>query len=175
MFTLICARMKGWVNNREAGDLRRYRVPYGVIVMVRSRAARLVGPTLNFRIALKFDRCLGSCVLEQFWIRILWLRDFPWSYNKTSYPSCRISKQAQSDFTGIENLYLPQCQWNYPGKYEKINWKLSLYEHVWITKRNKVIQNCGFICYNVVCIVICYHKGTCLKTPSWVGFSKGVK
>ena len=34
MFTLICARMKGWVNNREAGDLRRYRVHYDVIVMV---------------------------------------------------------------------------------------------------------------------------------------------
>ena len=33
MFTLICARMKGWVNNREAGDLRRYRVHYDVIVM----------------------------------------------------------------------------------------------------------------------------------------------
>ena len=33
MFTLICARMHGWVNNREAGDLRRYRVHYDVIVM----------------------------------------------------------------------------------------------------------------------------------------------
>ena len=30
MFTLICARMNGWVNNREAGDLRRYRVHYEV-------------------------------------------------------------------------------------------------------------------------------------------------
>ena len=33
MFTLICARMNGWVNNREAGDLRRYLVHYDVIVM----------------------------------------------------------------------------------------------------------------------------------------------
>ena len=33
MFTLICARMYGWVNNREAGDLRRYRAHYDVIVM----------------------------------------------------------------------------------------------------------------------------------------------
>ena len=33
MFTLICAQMNGWVNNREAGDLRRYRVHYDVIVM----------------------------------------------------------------------------------------------------------------------------------------------
>ena len=33
MFTLICARINGWVNNREAGDLRRYRGHYGVTVM----------------------------------------------------------------------------------------------------------------------------------------------
>ena len=39
MVTLICARMKGWVNNREAGDLRRYRVHYDVIVMVFCKLA----------------------------------------------------------------------------------------------------------------------------------------
>ena len=33
MFSLICAWINGWVNNREAGDLRRYRVHYDVIVM----------------------------------------------------------------------------------------------------------------------------------------------
>ena len=29
----ICARINGWVNNREAGDLRRYRAHYDFIVM----------------------------------------------------------------------------------------------------------------------------------------------
>ena len=33
MFTLICARINGWVNNRETGDLRRYRGHYDVTVM----------------------------------------------------------------------------------------------------------------------------------------------
>ena len=33
MFTLICARINDWVNNREAGDLRRHRAHYDVIVM----------------------------------------------------------------------------------------------------------------------------------------------
>ena len=33
MFTLICARINVWVNNRKAGDLRRNRVHYDVIVM----------------------------------------------------------------------------------------------------------------------------------------------
>ena len=29
MFSLICAWINGWVNNREAGDLRRHRAHYG--------------------------------------------------------------------------------------------------------------------------------------------------
>ena len=33
MFSLICVWINGWVNNREAGDLRRYRAYYDVIVM----------------------------------------------------------------------------------------------------------------------------------------------
>ena len=39
MFTLICARINGWVNNREAGDLRRYRRHYDVIVMYMQHSA----------------------------------------------------------------------------------------------------------------------------------------
>ena len=33
MFSLICAWLNDWVNNREAGDLRRHRAHYDVIVM----------------------------------------------------------------------------------------------------------------------------------------------
>ena len=33
MFSLICALINDWVNNGEAGDLRRHRVHYDVIVM----------------------------------------------------------------------------------------------------------------------------------------------
>ena len=33
MFSLICAWIDGWVNNREAGDLRRYRAHHDVTVM----------------------------------------------------------------------------------------------------------------------------------------------
>ena len=36
MFSLICVWTNGWVNNREAGDLRRYRADYDVIVMVNA-------------------------------------------------------------------------------------------------------------------------------------------
>ena len=34
MFSLICTRINGWVNNGKAGDLRRYRVRYDVTVMI---------------------------------------------------------------------------------------------------------------------------------------------
>ena len=33
MFSLICASINDWVNNREAGDLRRCRARYDVIVI----------------------------------------------------------------------------------------------------------------------------------------------
>ena len=35
MFSLICAWINGWVNNREAGDLKHHRTHYDVIVMTR--------------------------------------------------------------------------------------------------------------------------------------------
>ena len=36
MFSLICAWINGWVNDREAGDFRRHRAHYNVIVMLRA-------------------------------------------------------------------------------------------------------------------------------------------
>ena len=33
MFSLICVWINGWVNNHEAGNLKRYRAHYDVIVM----------------------------------------------------------------------------------------------------------------------------------------------
>ena len=37
MFSFISARINGWVNNRDAGDLRRIRPHYDVTVMHRRR------------------------------------------------------------------------------------------------------------------------------------------
>ena len=36
MFSLICAWINGWVNNRVAGDLRRHRAHYDVTVMCKT-------------------------------------------------------------------------------------------------------------------------------------------
>ena len=42
MFSLICVWINGWINNREAGDLRRYRAHYDVIVMYTSGVPRCI-------------------------------------------------------------------------------------------------------------------------------------
>ena len=39
VFSLICVWINGWVNYREAGDLRRHRAHYGVIVMCKDTVA----------------------------------------------------------------------------------------------------------------------------------------
>ena len=58
-FSLICARINGWVNNREAGDLRRHPTHCDVIVMYY---ASLWGFAYCVALSavLNFD-CLGDC------------------------------------------------------------------------------------------------------------------
>ena len=57
MFSLICAWINHWVNNREAGDLRRHRAHYDVIVMFPWNA---VGGT---RVSVKSGNCSTSELL----------------------------------------------------------------------------------------------------------------
>ena len=40
MFSLICTRINGWVNNGEAGDLSRYRAHYDITVMYMLNSIR---------------------------------------------------------------------------------------------------------------------------------------
>ena len=50
MFSLICVWINGWVNKREAGDVRRHRAQYDVIVMhgsVQSRPHTTKQPSQN--------------------------------------------------------------------------------------------------------------------------------
>ena len=42
MFSLICAWINGWVSNRDAGDLRRHRAHYDVIVMCLLQACLIL-------------------------------------------------------------------------------------------------------------------------------------
>ena len=63
MFTLICARINGWVNTREAGDLRRYHAHYDVIVMVSLRGV------------VMYAKCiLVFCIFR--WIFVSWVKKY---------------------------------------------------------------------------------------------------
>ena len=56
VFSLICVWINGWVNNREAGDLRRYRAHYDVFVLI-PRDSLLYLPPLridSYRYAVSF-------------------------------------------------------------------------------------------------------------------------
>ena len=47
MFSLICVWINDWINNREAGDLRRYRAQYDVIVITTPARAKICGTYVN--------------------------------------------------------------------------------------------------------------------------------
>ena len=47
MFSSICAWINGWVNNREAGDLRRHRTHYDVTVIYQENTLWHRNNTLN--------------------------------------------------------------------------------------------------------------------------------
>ena len=57
MFSLICARINGWVNNGEAGDLRRYRAHYDVIVMTH------LAQSLQ-----ALESCQNGAITNQLWL-----------------------------------------------------------------------------------------------------------
>ena len=55
MFSLICTWINGWVSNRGAGDLRRHRAHYGVIVMENSHrtvAINSLNPSSKMQLCL---------------------------------------------------------------------------------------------------------------------------
>ena len=56
MLSLICVWINDWVNNREAGDLRRYRIHYDVIVMYRNS----ILPSCDLR-------CLNTTSYVHYW------------------------------------------------------------------------------------------------------------
>ena len=64
VFSLICARINDWVNNREAGDLRHHRGHYDVNVLSQcsmiSREIKGIGVTNQFCPFLYFPRLSES-------------------------------------------------------------------------------------------------------------------
>ena len=72
MFSLICAWINSWVNNREAGDLRRHQANFDVAVMLALREENIpftnsqftresfsLSPYIGLIQKLKFKGCLN--------------------------------------------------------------------------------------------------------------------
>ena len=70
MFSLICAWMNEYVNNREAGDLRRYRAHYDVTVMEWMKHSVINGAYTIFVISIftelihRWCPCQITAILE---------------------------------------------------------------------------------------------------------------
>ena len=60
IFSLICAWISGWVNNGEAGDLRRHRTHYDVIVM--NNDAHVRGPYMRKTVSSTCDKPISGDV-----------------------------------------------------------------------------------------------------------------
>ena len=81
MFSLICVWINDWVNNREAGDLRRYRAHYDVIAMTWTYAnvyPRILPHTSScrttFRLLLTLERLFDwlECQIRRCVQQLVW-------------------------------------------------------------------------------------------------------
>ena len=57
MFSFICAWINGWINNREAGDLRCHRTHYDIIVMISCLGCEIQGMRA-YIFLLSFKHCM---------------------------------------------------------------------------------------------------------------------
>ena len=93
VFSLICAWINGWVNNRETVDLRCHRAHYDVILMLQSVAYyMLMTMNLSFRIITQLD-----CIYVDYEYR---------SMSTCSHANARASKLRQA--TSIRHVSFRQ-------------------------------------------------------------------
>ena len=128
MFSLICTRINGWVNNGEAGGLRRHRAHYEVIVMLQGgitdnlpRASFTVYPKKYAHgfVVLSFVVVMQSFIMNSYEVFI---------------------HIHQGCFAGTGAIVkLPQCQWSKPDGYGKISQCMTT------TKHSKTKTECIFL------------------------------
>ena len=63
MFSLICAWINAWVNNREAGDLRRHYAHYDVTVMYMLNYLQGWAPLVSLKLLHITNRCKRDTTL----------------------------------------------------------------------------------------------------------------
>ena len=85
MFSLICAWINHYINNRDAGDLRRYRAHYDIIVMIHT-SVTADRPTSLWWLYMSWcqicTRTSATIMLTWFWLQSQW-------YDATCISFCR--------------------------------------------------------------------------------------
>ena len=123
MFYLIGAWIDGWVNHREAGDLRRHRAHYDVIVMLR---------WLTWIVARNWISDPHSYVTKWVYWRDWWRR---WSPDDRC-PSCTFSGHKRQ----VNTLF---NVWEYQGSFSgNDNFVLQVNKYI-----NNKREWCVVICY----------------------------
>ena len=108
MFSLICAWINGWVNNHEAGDWRRHRAHYNLIVMLilGSAAASWINVASSDAGAV----CEASSALCMVWRFGFWLwRCYGWTFESAVLMDSelwrsRILVEGQVDHNAIQKV-----------------------------------------------------------------------
>ena len=72
MVSLICVWINGWVNNREAGDWRRYRAHYDVTVMCNVNHTGVETEIFRDNQSGQYQYCLCPCIPNHKVITKLW-------------------------------------------------------------------------------------------------------
>ena len=76
MFSLICVWINDWVNNREAGDLRRYRAHYDVTLMSSSYIAYIVNSLDDYSAFVIAELYVVPCHFKSIGLVLQWLRHY---------------------------------------------------------------------------------------------------
>ena len=76
VFSLICARINDWVNNREAGDLRRHRAHYDVTVMWHIKGRKAMTWPNDISVYLQHIASLYYIELPEFTMKTSWHGDW---------------------------------------------------------------------------------------------------
>ena len=114
MFSLICAWINGWVNNHEAGNWRRYRAHYDVIVMISNFWCKTFDVSM---LAVPYDALFNSPSIY-FWYNpgliCEWIVNLP--HSLISFVLCRYFRVTFVSNTGLWMCACSRVALNYRSR-----------------------------------------------------------
>ena len=152
MFSLICVCINGWINNREAGDLRRYRVHYVVIVMRTTHTQN--SPIDCDGVQLTNAQC-HMVPISILWYRESWTIQLKCTFETKQerivsyYPT---HHRGHTNFWYVclsERAYFNHPEYSYTIWYVYNEWSIQARSKV--VRRKHIIQPTGFGAYSPTC------------------------